>query len=106
MASKIKVGDTVLVRTGKDKGATGKVVRVSTDGTKVLVDGVNVRTRHQKPNQGAKPAGIYKEPRMISISNVGLAHPTKKGVAGRVGFELTKDGTKKRIYRANGKEIK
>lgn len=105
--TKIKVGDTVLVRKGADKGATGKVLKVSPDGQKVLVEGVNIRTRHQKPN--VKPnvdAGIYKEPHMISVANVGLAHPVKKNVAGRVGFEVNKDGKKVRIFRANGKEAK
>lgn len=105
--TKIKVGDTVLIRKGNDKGATGKVLKISADNSKVLVEGINVKTRHQKPN--VKPgvdAGIYKEPRMMSIANVGLAHPTKKNTTGRVGFELNKDGPKKRIFRANGKEAK
>lgn len=103
--TKIKVGDTVLVRKGADKGTTGKVLKIS--GQKVLVEGVNVKTRHQKPNQRpGVDAGIYKEPRMISIANVGLAHPTKKNVAGRVGFEVSKDGSKKRVFKANGKEAK
>ena len=104
MADKIRVGDTVVVTTGKDKGQTGKVTKIS--GDKVLVDGINIATKHQKPNVSGRTAGIFKEPRMISISNVGPAHPTKKGVAGRVGFEVNKDGSKKRIFRANGKEIK
>lgn len=104
MATKIRVGDTVLVIAGNDKGQTGKVLRL--DGEKVLVDGVNVRTKHIKPNTSGKTAGIYKEPRMMNISNVGLAHPSKKGVAGRVGFDVSKEGAKKRIFRANGKEIK
>ena len=104
MAHKIRIGDTVLVTTGRDKGQTGKVTKI--DGDKVLVEGVNIVVKHQKANASSKPAGIYKEPRMISISNVGIAHPSKKGVAGRVGFEISKDGAKKRIFRANGKEIK
>ena len=104
MANKIRVGDSVLVTTGRDKGKSGKVLKV--EGDKVLVEGVNISAKHQKPNVSGKTAGIYKEPRMMSISNVGLAHPSKKGVAGRVGFEVSKDGAKKRIYRASGKEIK
>ena len=105
--SKIKIGDSVLVRKGADKGATGKVLKISKDGTRVLVEGVNVKTRHQKPN--VRPnvdAGIYKEPRMMSIANVGLAHPSKKNVAGRVGFNVDKDGKKTRVFKANGKEAK
>jgi len=107
MATKIKVGDTVLVRKGADKGSTGKVLKIAADKTKVMVEGVNIKTRHQKPN--ARPnvtAGIYKEPRMMSIANVGLIHPTKKNVAGRIGFTVDKDGNKKRVFKANGKEAK
>lgn len=107
MAYKIRVGDTVLVRKGADKGASGKVTKLSSDGTKVMVEGVNIKTKHQKPNvKPNAPAGIYKEPRMMSIANVGLAHPSKKNTTGRVGFEISKDGTKKRVYKANGKEAK
>ena len=103
---KIRVGDTVVVRKGADKGTSGKVVKISADNTRVLVEGVNVKTRHQKPNvRPGVSAGIYKEPRMISIANVGLKHPSKKGVTGRVGFEI--DGAKKkRVFKANGKEAK
>ena len=107
MATKIRVGDTVVVRKGADKGASGKVLKISADNTRVLVEGVNIRTRHQKPN--VRPnvdAGIYKEPKMMSIANVGLAHPTKKNVSGRVGFNVDKDGNKKRVFKANGKEAK
>ena len=104
--TKVKVGDTVLVRKGSDKGATGKVLKISADGQRVLVEGVNIKTRHQKPNvRPGVDAGLYKEPRMMSIANVGLAHPSKKNVTGRVGFSVDKD-SKKRVFKANGKEAK
>lgn len=104
--SKIKIGDNVVVRKGADKGKSGKVLKLNADKTKVLVDGVNIRTRHQKQNQLGQTAGIFKEPRMISVANVGIAHPSKKSVTTRVKFEQSKDGAKTRVMSANGKEIK
>lgn len=103
---KILIGDTVLVRKGADKGTTGKVLKINAEGTQVLVEGVNIRTKHKKANQLGQDAGLFKEPAMISIANVGLAHPTKKKVTGRVGFEVAKNGDKKRVFKANGKEAK
>lgn len=104
--TKIKVGDTVVIRKGSEKGATGKVTQISADKTRVMVDGINVRKIHKKPNAMGQNAGVYKEPRMISIANVGIAHPSKKNATGRIGFEVSKDGAKKRVFRANGKEVK
>ena len=104
--AKIKVGDTVMVRKGSDKGATGKVMQIDSVKQRVLVEGVNIRTKHQKANQLGKDAGIFKQPRMIALANVGLAHPSKKKLTGRLGFEVSKDGAKKRVYKANGKEAK
>ncbi len=106
MATKIKVGDEVVVRKGTNKGKSGKVLKIDVAGQRILVDGVNVRPKHQKPNQVGKTAGIFKEPRLFSLANVGLAHPTKKQVTGRVGFVIDNDGAKKRVFKANGKEIK
>lgn len=107
MALRIKVGDSVLVRKGKDKGASGKVLKISADSQRVLVEGINIKAKHQKPNVKVNvDAGIYKEPRMMSIANVGHAHPSKKGITGRIGFESDKNGSKKRVFKANGKEIK
>lgn len=104
--TKIKVGDTVMVRKGADKGTTGKVLEIDMINQRVLVEGVNVRTKHQKPNQLGKDAGIFKQPRMIALAKVGLAHPTKKNITGRVGFTINKDGGKKRVFKATGKEAK
>ncbi len=105
--TKIKINDVVMVRKGKDKGTTGKVVKLSADGQRVLVEGVNVKVKHQKPNQRANvEAGIYKEPRMLSIANVGLVHPSNKKKTGRVGFKTDDKGNKIRIFKANSKEIK
>ena len=110
---KIKAGDTVLVRAGKDKGLEGKVLKVYPDSSRILVEGVNRVVRHQRvtPGQGgAKQGGLITKEAAVHISNVMLVGPDKKPI--RVGFrevEVERDGRKKivreRIGRRGGKEI-
>jgi len=83
---KIKKGDTVTVIAGKDKGKEGKVISVKAD--KVLVQGVNMITKHQKPSAGNQQGGIVNKEAAIDVSNVMLLH---KGQATRVGFKLEGD---------------
>ena len=102
---KLKVGDTVVVRSGKDKGKSGKIVAVHPSENKVTVEGVNVVKKHRKPTQ-ANPTGRVEEiTKPIWASKVGIAHPTKKGATTRIGHKVTGD-KKVRIYKSNGKEIK
>ena len=104
--AKIKSGDQVIVITGKNKGATGKVLRVL-DG-KVVVEGVNVVKRHQKPNpmRGIE-GGIVSKNAPINVSNVAIFNPeTKK--ADRVGIKLVEtEGKVKRVrvFKSNGAQI-
>lgn len=93
MASKIKKGDIVKVITGKDKDKEGKVLAVNTEKGTVLVEGVNVVTKHTKPNAANQEGGIVTKEAPIAISNV--MH-CDKGTAGRVGFTFV-DGKKVRI---------
>lgn len=103
---KIKKGDTVLVRTGTDKGKTGTVTKVYPELNKVIVDGINVVKRHLKPSQKNPKGGIVETNAPIDVSNVGLVHPDEKQRTSRIGYE-TKDGEKVRVYRqANNKEVK
>ena len=71
---KIKQGDDVVVRTGKDKGKTGSVLRVLRANDRVIVEGVNMIKRHTKPTQ-SQPGGIIEREAAIHISNVALADP-------------------------------
>ena len=104
--AKIKSGDQVIVITGKNKGATGKVLRVL--GEKVVVEGVNVVKRHQKPNpmRGVE-GGIVAKNAPINVSNVAIFNPeTKK--ADRVGIKLVEtEGKVKRVrvFKSNGAQI-
>ncbi|MBN8484588.1 MAG: 50S ribosomal protein L24 [Sphingomonadaceae bacterium] len=102
-AAKIKKGDNVVVRSGKDKGRTGTVLQVMPKEGKVVVAGVNVATRHRKPTQANPQGGIERREAPMAISKVGLADP-KTGAATRVRFE-TQDGKKVRVAVKSGEKI-
>ena len=100
-AAKIKKGDNVVVRSGKDKGRSGTVLQVLPKDGKVVVSGVNVMTRHRKPTQVNPQGGIERREAPMSISKVGIA---VDGKASRVRFE-TKDGKKVRVAVKSGETI-
>ncbi len=103
---KLRIGDTVMVRRGSDKGKTGKVTAVNPKLNKVTVDGINIVTKHNKPTAAKREGGVSKEPRPISVANVGLVHPTKKGATSRVGYLVKKTGKVRVLKQASNKEIK
>lgn len=99
--TKIKKGDTVKVIAGKDKDKEGKVIAVNKKDNKVLVEGVNMLTKHTKPSAANQNGGIIHQEGPIDASNVMYLH---KGKATRVGFKM--DGDKKvRVAKATGKVI-
>ena len=98
--NKIKTGDTVRVIAGKSKGREGKVLAVK-DG-KVLVEGVNMVTKHQKPSAQNQQGGIVTKEAPIDISNVMYVH---KGKPTRIGFKITEDGKKVRVAKSTGDVI-
>lgn len=102
MASlKIKKGDTVKVIAGKDKDKEGKVIAVDPKKSTVLVEGVNMITKHTKPSMANQQGGIIHQEGPIDISNVMYVH---KGKATRVGFKM--DGDKKvRFAKSTGDVI-
>ena len=98
---KIKKGDMVKVIAGKDKDKEGKVIAVNPKDGKVLVEGVNMLTKHTKPSAANQNGGIIHQEGPIDISNVMYIH---KGKATRVGFKM--DGEKKvRVAKATGEVI-
>jgi len=98
---KIKKGDTVKVITGKDKDKEGKVLSVDKKNSKVLVEGINMVTKHAKPSAANQNGGIIQKEAPIDISNVMYLH---KGKATRVGFKM--DGDKKvRFAKTTGEVI-
>jgi large subunit ribosomal protein L24 len=101
---KIRKGDDVVVRTGKDKGKRGTVLRV-VDDEHVIVENVNMAKKHQKPNpQRGEPGGIVDKEMPLHLSNVGLYNPVKGG-PDRVGFKVLEDGRKVRVFRSGGEVV-
>jgi len=100
---RLQKGDTVMVRSGKDKGKTGKVLATHPVDNKVTVEGINVVKKHQKPNRKHPQGGILELTKPISVAKVGILDAAKKKPS-RLGYKVTKD-TKKRIYKTSGKEV-
>ncbi|MFB2539195.1 MULTISPECIES: 50S ribosomal protein L24 [unclassified Acinetobacter] len=100
--AKIKKGDTVIVIAGKEKGKQGTVLSVSED--RILVEGLNLVTKHKKPNRvtGAE-GGLVKQEASLHISNVAILNATTQK-ADRVGYQ-TIDGVKTRVYKSNGEAV-
>lgn len=103
MSAKIKKGDSVVVLSGKDKGRTGTVQQVMPKDGKVIVEGINVATRHRKPSQQNPQSGIDRYPAPMHLSKVALADP-KDGKPTRVRFE-EQDGKKVRVAVKSGETI-
>ena len=102
-AQKIRKGDKVVVLSGKDKGKTGEVTRAMPKDSKVIVAGVNIATRHRKPNQANPQGGLERREAPMHVSKVAVADP-KSGKPTRVRFE-TRDGKKVRVAAKSGELI-
>ena len=102
--NRIRKGDTVYVNAGNDKGKTGKVLSVDLDKQRAIVEGVNMVSRHTKPNAKQPQGGIIKKEAPIHVSNLNLLDP-KSGKPTRVGFKV-EGGKKVRIAKKSGEEIK
>ncbi|MFZ4120527.1 MAG: 50S ribosomal protein L24 [Caulobacterales bacterium] len=104
MAAKIKKGDTVIVIAGKDKGQSGKVVKVLPDLGRVVVEGVNMAKRHTKPSMADPQGGVKSKEASLDVSNVMMRDP-KTGEPTRVGFKVLESGEKVRIAKKSGVQI-
>ena len=102
---RLKVGDTVMVRTGKYKGQTGKITQVHPALNKVSVEGINIVKRHVKPNRQHPQGSIIEITRPIWVSKVGVIDAATKRPA-RIVYKLAKDGSKTRVYAGTSKEVK
>jgi large subunit ribosomal protein L24 len=101
--SRIRKNDTVIVIAGKDKGRSGQVLKVTSDGKKVLVEKLNIARRHQRPTQANPQGGIVDKEMPIDASNVMLL--TKDNRAVRVGIQVDESGNKVRIARQTGEAL-
>jgi large subunit ribosomal protein L24 len=103
MGLKIRKGDTVVVNSGKEKGERGEVKQVLPKENRVVVEGINVRTRHARPTQNNQQ-GLYTFEAPIHVSNVTLVDPNS-GQPTRIGYRFTDSGEKIRVAKASGKDI-
>jgi large subunit ribosomal protein L24 len=99
---KIRKGDKVRVLTGKDRGKEGEVITAMPGAGKVIVEGVNVVKRHQKPTRSMQQGGIIEKPLPIDVSNVALIDGGKPT---RVGTRVSSDGTRTRVSKRSGGEL-
>ncbi len=106
---RLKKGDTVIVRSGKYKGKTGKVLATHPKLNKVTVEGINTVKRHLKPNREHPQGGIIEETKPLHVSKVGIVDPATKGTSekkpARIGYKFNAKGEKIRVARQSGKEL-
>jgi len=101
---KIKKGDTVQVLAGKDRGKQGEVMFALPDVGKVIVDGVNIVKKHQKPTRATMQGGIIDKDMPIDVSNVAIVSPSD-GKPTRIGYRFTPDGRKIRVCKRTGVDL-
>jgi large subunit ribosomal protein L24 len=102
--AKIRKGDEVVVRAGKDKGKRGTVLSVTAD-DHVIVEGINLAKRHVKPNpQRGTGGGIIETEMPLHISNVGI-YNALEGKGDRIGYKFLEDGKKVRIYKSTAEVV-
>ena len=101
----IKKGDTVFVNAGDDRGKTGRVLEVIKDKNRAIVEGINLVSKHTKPNAEHPQGGIIKKEAPVHISNLQVVDPVKGG-ASRIGRRLNDKGKLVRYAKKSGEEIK
>mgnify|MGYP001382017411 FL=1 len=101
---KIKKGDKVVVLSGKDRGKEGEVSFVFPKDGRVIVDGVNISKKHQRPTRETMQGGIIDKEMPMSASNVAVISP-QDGKPTRVGYRIANDGSKVRICRRTGADL-
>jgi large subunit ribosomal protein L24 len=102
---KLKKGDDIIVIAGKDKGKRGTITTVMPHNDRVMVEGINMVKKHQKPNpQMGVPGGIVEKEMPLHISNVAIFN-SATGKADRVGIKILEDGRKVRIFKSNNEVI-
>ena len=103
---KLRTDDQVIVISGKDKGKTGKIIRVDRSRDRVFVEGINIVKRHQRPSPGNPnaPVGVIEREGPVHVSNVALLDPKDRKPT-RVGTRRTEEGARMRVTKRSGTEI-
>jgi large subunit ribosomal protein L24 len=106
MSARVRTDDTVVVIAGKDKGKTGRVLRVDLKRDKVFVEGLNIVKRHQRPNPGRPNAqvGVIEKEGPIHVSNVAILDP-RENKPTRIGVQRDEEGRRIRVARRSGAEL-
>jgi large subunit ribosomal protein L24 len=104
MTARIRKDDTVIVIAGKDKGRSGRVLKVLPKEDRVVVEGLNMAKRHTAPNVAHPQGGVIAKEASLHISNVALRDP-KTGKPTRVGYKVNDKGRKVRVAKGSGVEI-
>ena len=102
---RLKKDDVVVVRAGKYKGQSGKVLATHPTLNKVTVEGINIVKKHMKLNKQYPQGGIIPLTKPIDVSKVGILDPATKK-ASRIGYKIDAKGAKTRVFKTSGKEIK
>ena len=103
---KLRTDDEVIVISGKDKGKTGRILRVDRARDRVYVEGINIIKRHQRPNPARPnaPVGVIEREGPVHVSNVALLDPKDRKPT-RVGTRRTEEGSRMRVTKRSGTEI-
>jgi large subunit ribosomal protein L24 len=101
----IKKGDTVIINAGENKGQQGRVLEVIREKNKAIVEGVNMVSKHTKPNAQSPQGGIIKKEAPVHISNLNVVDP-KSGTATRIGRRMNENNKLVRYAKKSGEEIK
>lgn len=101
----IKKGDIVFVNAGEDKGKTGRILQILVKENRAIVEGVNMVSKHTKPNAKSPQGGIEKKEASVHISNLNVVDP-KTGKPTRIGRKLNDKGALVRYSKKSGEEIK
>lgn len=102
---KLRKGDEIIVIAGKDKGKRGTLTQMIAEKSRVVVEGINMAKKHQKPNPNlGVPGGIVEKEMPLHVSNVAIFNPAT-GKADRVGIKILDDGRKVRIFKSNNEVI-
>ncbi len=99
---KFKLNDQVVITAGKDKGKKGKIVQVLPQKNQVVVEGINLYTKHIKPYGGREGERVRRE-RPLPVAKVAIVND--QGKADRIGYQVAKDGTKQRIFKKTGQAV-
>ena len=106
MATRIKKNDTVIIKTGKDKGKKGTLRKILKAKNKGFVTGINMVKKHTKPNpEMGVTGGVVEQEAAINLSNIAIWNPSKKS-KDKISYSKDSDGKKIRLFKSDNKEIK